>query len=121
MNDSAPATYVLIHGGGSTARFWDRVVPLLDQPALAVNLPGRNGRPADFATLSVDDEVASVVSDVAAANVDGRIVIVAHSSGGLVVPGVVAGLGSRVAGVVLNAALVPVEGGLGIDCMKPRH
>jgi pimeloyl-ACP methyl ester carboxylesterase len=121
MNDSAPATYVLIHGGGSTARFWDRVVPLLDRPALAVDLPGRNGKPADFATLSVDDEVESVVHDVVGANVDDGIVIVAHSSGGLVVPGVVADLGARVAGVVLNAALVPVEGGLGIDCMKPRH
>src|SRR3954465_6166757 len=118
---AAPATYVLIHGGGSTGRFWDRVVPLLDRPALAVDLPGRNGKPADFATLSVDDEVESVVRDVVGANVDGRIVIVAHSSGGLVVPAVVAALGARIAGVVLNAALVPVEGGLGIDCMKPRH
>jgi pimeloyl-ACP methyl ester carboxylesterase len=118
---AAPATYVLVHGGGSTARFWDRTVPRLDRPALAIDLPGRNGKPADFATLSVDDEVASVVRDIEAANVDGPLVIVAHSSGGLVVPGVVARLGARVAGVVLNAALVPAEGGLGLDCMKPRH
>ncbi|HEX4493922.1 MAG TPA: alpha/beta hydrolase [Acidimicrobiia bacterium] len=115
------ATYLLIHGGGSTARFWDRAVPLLDRPAFAIDLPGRNGKPADFGTLSVDDEVASVVRDVEDAKIDGPLVIVAHSSGGLVVPGVVAGLGTRVAGIVLNAALVPVEGGLGIDCMKPRH
>jgi pimeloyl-ACP methyl ester carboxylesterase len=114
-------TYVLVHGGGSTACFWDRVLPFLDQLALAVDLPGRNGKPADFATLSVDDEVASVVADVEAANIETPLVVVAHSSGGLVVPGVVAGLGDRVAGVVLNAALIPVEGGLGIDCMKPRH
>jgi pimeloyl-ACP methyl ester carboxylesterase len=117
----ADATYVLVHGGGSTARFWDRLVPRLDRPALAVDLPGRNGKPADFATLSVDDEVASVLHDVDAASIQGRVVLVAHSSGGLVVPGVVAGLGARVAGVVLNAALVPAEGGFGIDCMKPRH
>src|SRR5260221_312487 len=114
-------TYVLIHGGGSTARFWDRLLPYLDRPALAVDLPGRNGKPADFATLSVDDEVASVLVDIEAAGVADPIVVVAHSSGGLVVPGVVAGLGDRVAHVVLSAALVPVEGGCGIDCMKPRH
>lgn len=114
-------TYLLIHGGGSTARFWDRLVPHLDRPALAVDFPGRNGRPADFATLSIDDEVASVVADVEVAELAGPIVVVAHSSGGLVVPGVVAQLGARVAHVVLNAALVPPEGGLGIDCMKPHH
>ena len=45
----------------------------------------------------------------------------AHSSGGLVVPGVVAALAGRVGAVVLNAALVPAEGGCGIDCMKERH
>jgi hypothetical protein len=114
-------TYVLVHGGGSTARFWDRLLPYLDRPALAVDLPGRNGKPADLATLSVDDEVASVLGDIEAADITGPIVIVAHSSGGLVVPGVVAALGDRVTHVVLSAALVPEEGGRGIDCMKPKH
>jgi pimeloyl-ACP methyl ester carboxylesterase len=114
-------TYVLVHGGGATARFWDRLVPHLDRPALAVDLPGRNDKPADFATLTVDDEIASVVADVESADVDHPIILVAHSSGGLVVPGVVAHLGSRVAHVVLSAALVPPEGGCGLDCMQPRH
>lgn len=118
---SRPGTYLLIHGGGATARFWDRVLPHLDRAALAVDLPGRNGKPADLATLTVDDEVASVLADVYAAEIDDPIVVVAHSSGGLVVPGVVAGLGARVAHVVLNAALVPTEGGCGVECMKPRH
>jgi pimeloyl-ACP methyl ester carboxylesterase len=114
-------TYVLIHGGGSTGRFWDRLLPHLDGPALAVDLPGRNGKPADFATLTVDEEAASVVADVDAAGVTDSIVVVAHSSGGLVVPRVVAALGDRVAQIVLSAALVPTEGGCGLDCMKPRH
>jgi pimeloyl-ACP methyl ester carboxylesterase len=114
-------TYLLIHGGGSTAGFWDRLLPHLGERALAVDLPGRNGKPADLATLSVGDEVASVLTDLEALDATEPIVVVAHSSGGLVVPGVVAGLGARVAHVVLSAALVPVEGGCGIDCMKPRH
>ena len=114
-------TVVLIHGGGTTARFWDRVTPYLDTEPLAVDLPGRGARPADLATLTVAVEVASVVADIEEAAPAGLVTLVAHSSGGLVVPGVVAALGGRVGAIVLNAALVPVEGGCGIDCMQERH
>ena len=112
---------VLVHGGGSTGRYWDRVAPLLAGPVLAVDLPGRNGKPADLGWLTVDQEVESVVADVRAAAVDEPIVLVAHSSGGLVAPGVVAALGDQVERVVLNAALVPPEGGCGLDCLKPKQ
>jgi pimeloyl-ACP methyl ester carboxylesterase len=93
----------------------------LDGPALAVDLPGRGGKVADLGALTVDDEAASVVADIEAAGLAGPIILVAHSSGGLVVPGVVSALDGRVSAVVLNAALVPGEGGCGIDCMKARH
>jgi pimeloyl-ACP methyl ester carboxylesterase len=115
------ATYVLIHGGGSTGRYWDRLAPVLDRPHLAIDLPGRNGKPADFATLTVADEAASVVADVGAAGIDGEIILVAHSSGGLVVPEVVAVLREQIIHIVLNAALVPAEDGCGLDCMLERH
>jgi len=88
---------------------------------MALDLPGRAGHPADLASLSVADEVASVVADIEGADLEEAVTLVAHSSGGLVVPGVVAALGGRVRSVVLNAALVPVEGGRGLDCMKERH
>ncbi len=114
-------TYVLVHGGGTTARFWDRLLPHLDRPALAVDLPGRNGKPGDLASITVDDEVVSVIADVEAAALREPIVLVAHSSGGLVVPGVLAALGDRIDQVVLNAALVPPEGGCGVDCLQPHH
>ena len=114
-------TVVLIHGGGTTARFWDRMTPYLDTEPLAVDLPGRGAHPADLATLTVEKEVASVVADIDSAGPAGPVTLVAHSSGGLVVPGVVAALGGRVGAILLNAALVPVEGGCGIDCMQERH
>src|ERR1700679_610487 len=114
-------TFVFIHGGGATARFWDRLLPRLDRPAIAVDMPGRAGKPADLASLSVEDEVDSIVGDLESLDPGAPITLVAHSSGGLVVPGVVGALGDRVASVVLNAALVPSEGGCGIECMKDRH
>jgi pimeloyl-ACP methyl ester carboxylesterase len=114
-------TVVLIHGGGATGAFWDRLVPLLDAEPLVVDLPGRRARPADLTTLTVDREVASVAADIEAGAGRGPITLVAHSSGGLVVPGVVAALGGRVGAIVLNAALVPAEGECGIACMQERH
>ena len=113
--------WLLIHGGGMTGRFWDRLAPHLDGEVLAPDLPGRRGRPGDLVTLTVEQEVAAILADVEAAELPGPIVVVAHSSGGLTVPGVVAGLGERVAAILLIAAAVPPPGGSGLDCMQPRH
>ena len=110
-------SFLLIHGGASTGAFWDRLVPLLDQPAIAVDLPGRRERPADLMTVTLDEMADSVVADAP----DGPVVVVAHSSGGLVVPRVADVLGDRVEAVLLSSASVPPEGGTGLDCMKPSH
>jgi pimeloyl-ACP methyl ester carboxylesterase len=111
--------HVLIHGGATTGRFWDRLVPHLPAPVLAVDLPGRAGKPAELEHLSVEQCVQSIVADVPSG--DEEIVLVAHSSGGLFVPGVARALGQRVTRVVLNAASVPPNGGSGLDCMKDSH
>jgi pimeloyl-ACP methyl ester carboxylesterase len=117
---TASTSFLLVHGGSSTSRFWDRLVPCLEAPAVAVDLPGRASKPADMMALTLDECVESVLDDVRAAELD-EVVVVAHSSGGLVVPGIVAGLEGRVRHIVLNAASVPPEGGCGLDCMQPRH
>jgi pimeloyl-ACP methyl ester carboxylesterase len=113
--------FVLIHGGGTTGRFWDRLLDHLPGPALAPDLPGRGAHPRPIAELTVDGGSASVLEDIKAWDVDDELVVIAHSSGGLFTPGVVVGLDGRVRAVVLNAASVPTEGGGGIECMKQRH
>jgi pimeloyl-ACP methyl ester carboxylesterase len=87
---------------------------------LAVDLPGRAGHPADPMTLTVDDCVRSILADIEEVGL-GDVILVAHSSGGLFVPGVAAALGPRARHIVLSAASVPPEGGTGLDCMKPSH
>jgi pimeloyl-ACP methyl ester carboxylesterase len=111
-------SYVLIHGGATTGRFWDRLAPLLPGTVLAVDLPGRGDKPSNLERLTVQECVASILEDVGEPD---EVVLVAHSSGGLFVPDVARALGNAVRGIVLNAASVPPEGGCGLDCMKPSH
>jgi pimeloyl-ACP methyl ester carboxylesterase len=116
--------FVLLHGGGASSGFWDRLLPYLAHDALAIDLPGRAGKPFDPMTFSVDEGVASIVADVRAAGLarDGHdVVLVAHSSGGLFTPGTAAALAPHVKHIVLSAASVPPEGGLGLDAMQSRH
>jgi pimeloyl-ACP methyl ester carboxylesterase len=87
---------------------------------LAVDLPGRGDKRADPMTLTVADGVQSIVADISAAGL-ADVILVAHSSGGLFVPGVAATIAPRVRHIVLSAASVPPEGGLGLDCMKQSH
>jgi pimeloyl-ACP methyl ester carboxylesterase len=113
-------TFVLVHGGASSSGFWDLLVPRLSSPSLAIDLPGRAGKAADPMTLTVDDCAASVAADVDAAGI-GDCVLVAHSSGCYMVPGIAARLAPRVRHIVLTPPCVPPEGGLGLDAMKPSY
>lgn len=106
---------VLVHGGAHAGDCWDLTVDEIhrlaaDLNVLAVDLPGRRGKPGDLRTLTVSDCVDSVVADIEDAGLD-EIIIVAHSMAGVTVPGVAAKLGSaRVREMVFATAFVPPEG-----------
>jgi pimeloyl-ACP methyl ester carboxylesterase len=96
------ATFVLIHGAGSDAWYWHRVVPLLlerGQDAVAVDLPCDD----DSAGLA---EYADVVVD--AVGDRGDLILVAQSLAGFTAPLVCARLPVRL--MVLVAAMVPCPG-----------
>jgi pimeloyl-ACP methyl ester carboxylesterase len=111
---------VLVHGGAHAADCWDLTIDEIHRLApeltvLAVDLPGRRGKPGDLWTLTIADWVDSVVADIDDAGLN-DVVIVGHSMAGLTVPGVVTKLGaSRVREMILAAACVPPEGAAMVD------
>jgi pimeloyl-ACP methyl ester carboxylesterase len=114
---------VLVHGGAHAADCWDLVVAQLAQDApglrvLAVDLPGRAGKPADLSGIRITDWVESVVADVDDAGF-GDVVVVGHSLAGITVPGVMAKLGvRRVREAVFVAAFVPPHGNSVVDALR---
>jgi pimeloyl-ACP methyl ester carboxylesterase len=108
-------TLVLVHGGGHAADCWEPTVEEIHRQApdlkvLAVDLPGRRGKPGDLLKMTIADFVDSVVGDIEEAGLD-EIVLVGHSMAGLTVPGVLTKLGStRVRELILATAFVPPRG-----------
>ncbi len=115
------STAVLVHGGTLTSTMWDDVRAFLTTPALAVDLPGRRYKPADLSLVTRDDWVRSVRDDVAESGLD-DVVLVGHSSGGYVIPGVAAGLSARadvtVRSMVFVSATIPAEGKRPVDYLR---
>jgi pimeloyl-ACP methyl ester carboxylesterase len=113
---------VLVHGGQHAGDCWDPTVDEIrrrapDLTVLAVDLPGRRGKPGDLRAATIADWVDSVVSDIESAGID-DLVIVGHSMAGITVPGVVRKLGSsRVREMVLAAAFVPPDGSAVVDTL----
>jgi len=116
---------VLVHGGTLTSTMWDAVRERLATPSLAVDLPGRRYKPADLAEVTVEDWVASVCGDIAAAGLD-EVVLVAHSSGGYVFPGIAARLTGGAPGgplvslraLVFVSATVPADGTAPVEYLR---
>jgi pimeloyl-ACP methyl ester carboxylesterase len=109
MVDAADTAFVLIHGGHQGSWFWERVVPLLERPALAVDLPGRGRHPADLADVGIEASVASVVADIEDAGFD-RVILAGNSIASATIPGVAAELHGRVAHLVFLGTPIAVEG-----------
>ncbi|MGZ8178803.1 alpha/beta fold hydrolase [Williamsia sp. SKLECPSW1] len=111
---------VLVHGAGMGASSWDPLVTRLDEPVLAVDLPGRGGRSdVDLRTVTLDDCARAIVDDIDAAGFDDEIVLVAHSFAGVSAPRVMSALPSRLSHVVFLSAVVPPDGTRVIDQIDP--
>ena len=113
---TSPLGFVLVHGAELGAWLWELLTPLLSHTAVAVDLPGRGTRPADPRAVALSDAVDAVADDAEHCDAD-RVILVAHSFSGVVIPPVVDRLGDRVAAVVFLGATVPEEGRSWVDLL----
>ena len=113
---SNPDGFLLVHGGFHGGWCWERLIPLLKRPALAVDLPGRSGSSQDLARIGLDDWVESIVSQAAAFR-PRRLALVAHSLGGISMPAAAAQMPDRTAALVFVSAVIPREGETARDAM----
>lgn len=105
------ARILLVHGALHGAWCWEDVLPRLAAcgiEALAIDLPGLGDDPTPLAEVTFAAYVQSVVD--AASAFDGPMVLAGHSMGGNPISAAAEVLGSRVAGLVYVAAVVPLPG-----------
>ena len=110
---------VLIHGGSFAASCWDLLLPHLDAPAVAVDLPGRGSRARPLADLTIADSVDAVVDDIESRDLH-DVVLVGHSMAGITMPGVAERIPERLARLVFLACTVPADGQSSLDTLDPE-
>jgi len=101
--------FVLVHGGGMDSSCWEFLVPLLEAPVYAVDLPGRGVRPADLSAVTSADFVGAVVSEILDLDLT-DVVLVGHSLAGITLPGVAARVSGRLRRLVFVSCAIPAHG-----------
>ena len=89
-------TYLLVHGAWHGAWCWDKVVPLMTSKgykAIAIELPSHGKDTTNPENITLNDYVAKVVH--AANQIEGQIILVGHSMGGIVISQAAEKLGQK--------------------------
>jgi pimeloyl-ACP methyl ester carboxylesterase len=111
-------TFVLVHGSGFAASCWDDVVPLLSEPARAIDLPGRGTHPHPLQELTISVFADAVAEEMVADDLRDAV-LVGHSLAGITLPAVVERVPDRIRHVVFVAAAVPPDGKRVVDTLDP--
>lgn len=109
--------FVLIHGGGLNTWVWERITPLLDFPALAVH---RAASGTNLNQLTIADSAKYIQSQIESMGFK-RVILVAHSVGGILAPPVATLLPQRVVHIVFVGANIPPEGSSAISVFRPSE
>jgi pimeloyl-ACP methyl ester carboxylesterase len=104
-------TYVLVHGAWQAPYVWDAVKASLQKQGaqvLVVELPGHGADQTAPLTLTVDvyrDKVVDAISKV-----NGKVILVGHSLGGIVISEVAEKIPAKIEKLVYIGAYLPVSG-----------
>lgn len=96
FSQSSDKTYILVHGAGHGSWCWKKVIPLLEAKgykAIALDLPSCGDDTVKLANITLNDDAKSIVDAVNA--VDGEVILLGHSSGGVIISQAAELLGSK--------------------------
>lgn len=121
-DDKAPEqnTYVLVHGAWQAPYVWDAVKDDLTQKGnkvIVVELPGHGKDSTPTHTLSLDVYRDKVIQELSA--VEGPVILVGHSMGGMVVTAVAEKVPGKIRKLVYIGAFVPQSGQALADISDP--
>lgn len=106
-----PSTYVLVHGAWQAPYVWDNVKASLEKNGdhvIVVELPGHGSDQTAPQNLSIDvyrDKVIDAINKV-----DGKVVLVGHSLGGVIISAVAEKIPSKIQKLVYIGAYLPASG-----------
>ena len=109
-NESKSQTYVLVHGAWQAPYVWDAVKTKLineGNHVTVVELPGHGSDNTVPSTLTLNayrDKVNEAISKV-----DGRVILVGHSLGGMIISAVAEKMPAKIEKLVYLAAYLPVS------------
>ena len=106
---------VFLHGAGLGSWIFDEVIPHIPHPVLALNFPNRKNETDANKSLSLEGYVYPIVQDINDWD-EYKLVIVAHSIGGIVGLKVAEALQEKVIGFIAVSAPIPKNGGSFLSC-----
>ncbi|MBB3112463.1 pimeloyl-ACP methyl ester carboxylesterase [Paenibacillus phyllosphaerae] len=102
--------FVFIHGAGLNGQVWRKVIEGFEHPCLLVEFPLRRDSSHSRSRLSLEDYVAHMKRQVDEWETR-KIIIVAHSIGGVLALRLASELADRLAGIVAVGAAIPKRRG----------
>ncbi|WP_264537480.1 alpha/beta fold hydrolase [Flavobacterium sp. N1736] len=110
-NNTTSQTYVLVHGAWQAPYVWNEVKADLiknGNRVIVIELPGHGTDKTPPQNLSINAYRDKVISELS--KVDGKVILVGHSMGGMVVTAVAESVPSKISKLVYIGAFLPKSG-----------